>query len=512
MPALTLTATGQLLARLTAFSIAALALSLLWMSRYQPVEMDLAMLHYCAFLINEKGLLLYRDIFENNLPGPFLLHAMIGKAFGYGAVPVRLLDGLLLFGLAACSWQILRPLSLAAAVTAPALFAIVYFAGGTTAAFQRDYIATLPLAAALALLCRNTGKPLRDALLVGALCGIACSLKPNMIVMGPAFFWILLQRLPGSVTTRSVQLLPLLGIGFLLLFAIPLLWALRHADLAELVHLYQTYTPVYVSTRTDLFHYDNAWQQWRDLLAMQASHLGRLSLMAIPGLLWAWRQWRGDVQAMCHLRCLAIALFAIAWHEMVAGKFWFAHLLPPYFFALLCFTLLLTPAAAAAGNAEKSLRILLVLPVVLLTFLAGTLSWQRLHNAGYDAENAQIRSKKIARYLQQHLQPGDKVQALDGSGDGQGSLLLAGAVTATRFVEDIPLYLQPHSPVTQGFRREFIDTLTADPPAFIVYIHNFFHPAGGNRLQEFTELDSFIKQYYEVAVLEDGEYTIFRRR
>ena len=108
------------------------------------------------------------------------------------------------------------------------------------------------------------------------------------------------------------------------------------------------------------------------------------------------------------------------------------------------------------------------------------------------------------------MQPSDTVQSLDGSGDGQGALLLAHAVSATRFVEDIPLYLQPDSPVTKAFRQEFLDALEKNPPEFFVYIHNFFHPAGGNRLKEFRELSQFLDKNYFVAQEEDGEYTIFR--
>ncbi|HQQ74198.1 MAG TPA: hypothetical protein PK031_03515, partial [Pseudomonadales bacterium] len=142
----------------------------------------------------------------------------------------------------------------------------------------------------------------------------------------------------------------------------------------------------------------------------------------------------------------------------------------------------------------------------------GFYSTQKLHDARYTADNHDIRSKKIARYLEKHLRPGDKVQSLDGSGDGQGSLLLAKATTATRFVEDIPLYMQPNAAATKGFRHEFIETLSHDPPRYFVYIHNFFHPAGGNRLKEFKELNDFIEKNYDVAEIEDGEYTIFQRK
>ena len=88
---------GILLAWLTALIAAVTTLALLWLSRYQPIEMDLAMMHYTAFLINEKNLLLYRDIFENNLPGAFFFHSLIGNIFGYGAQPIRFLDAVILF-------------------------------------------------------------------------------------------------------------------------------------------------------------------------------------------------------------------------------------------------------------------------------------------------------------------------------------------------------------------------------------------------------------------------------
>lgn len=503
---------GHILAWLVAALAVGLAITNLWLARHQPIEMDLAMMHYCAFLINEKGLLLYRDIFENNLPGPFFFHAMIGKAFGYGSHAVRVLDTGILLVIAWASWKILQPVSRVSAILAPALFTCLYFAGGPVAAFQRDYIAIVPLALTFVILVNPVTSGIRTAVLTGALSGIACSFKPNFIVVAPAFLWLLTQHEQGSRMFAAMRLaIPFSG-GFLVMFSIPFLWALRHGDLAELVTLYKTYTPVYVSTRTDLYHYESREQQLQQLLVMQIQHLGKLSLFALPGMLWAWCQQRNNPQALQRLRQLALVTFAIAWHEVIAGKYWFAHLLPPYFFVVLCFSLLLTPATKESGMTGKSIRILLLAGVAYGTYFLGAFSTQQLYNKHYDADNHDIRSKKIARYLQQHLQPGEKVQALDGSGDGQASLLLAGATTATRFVEDIPLYLQPDAPATRGFRREFLTALAANPPAYIVYIHNFFHPAGGNRLQEFRELDAFIRRQYEVTETEDGEYTIYRRK
>ncbi len=513
MPHKPLDIIGNTAAWLTALSAACLALITVWFSRHQPIEMDLAMMHYSAFLINEKHLLLYREIFENNLPGPFLFHSLIGQVFGYGAHPVRFLDALVLTGLAILSWKIIGPISRTSAVLAPALFAFIYFAGGTVAAFQRDYIAILPVAAALALLCRTPIHTQRDAALVGALCGLACGFKPNFVVVLPALLWIIWAGATGGLITKIQRVLIPAGITFTAIFSIPFFWALQHADLKELLALYKTYTPLYVSTRSDLYHYDNREQQLLDLVSMQASHLAKMGMFAIPGLLWAWRQHRDNPAAIIRLKFLALITFALAWHEMIAGKYWLAHLLPPYFFTVLCFFLLLTPSKNKSSLFEKMLRVFFVIVVgYFAVFMAGSYSSQMLYNKHYDAENHDIRSKKIARFLQQNMQPGDKVQSLDGSGDGQGSLLLAQATTATRFVEDIPLYLQPESPVTQAFRREFMDSLTRNPPAYFLYIHNFFHPAGGNRLQEFKELNQFLQQHYNEAEMVDGEYTIYRRK
>jgi hypothetical protein len=512
MPHKPLDIAGNTIAWVTALSVTCLALAALWFSRYQPIEMDLAMMHYSAFLINEKHLLLYRDIFENNLPGPFLFHALIGKIFGYGAQPIRFLDTCILLGLAALSWKILAPISRVSAVFAPAFFVFVYFSGGTTVTFQRDYIATLPIAAALALLCRTKTSPKHDAALIGALCGLACGFKPNFIVVFPALYWVLLTKIQKAFIEKLQETLIPAGSAFITIFSIPFLWALQHADLKELLALYKTYTPIYVSTRSDLYKYDNLHQQLVDVASMQFSHLVNMGLIAMPGLLWAWRQQRDNPLALARLRYLAIVTFAIAWHEVIAGKFWYAHLLAPYFFAVLCFSLLITPANSAACLPEKTLRLIIALFIACLGIAGGVFVDRQLYNKHYDSENNNIRSKKIARYLKKNMHEGDKVQGLDGSGDGQGSLLLAQATTATRFVEDIPLYLQPDSPVTQGFRREFLDSMKKDPPAFFVYIHNFFHPAGGNRLKEFKELNQFLQQNYEETEVEDGEYTIYKRK
>lgn len=95
-----------------------------------PITADLAMLHYSAWLINEKHFVLYRDIFDINLPGPYLFHCILGKVIGYDALPLRWVDFVLMSILGWASWKIISPLSKPAAIFGFSLFCLLYWVNG----------------------------------------------------------------------------------------------------------------------------------------------------------------------------------------------------------------------------------------------------------------------------------------------------------------------------------------------------------------------------------------------
>ena len=101
------------------------------------------------------------------------------------------------------------------------------------------------------------------------------------------------------------------------------------------------------------------------------------------------------------------------------------------------------------------------------------------------------RARQVAKFLVgQKVQPTDTVQMLDMAGDGQAALLMARTTSATRHLIDVPLFMEPASPATQALRKEFILDLEEKKPQFIVYMEQFLHPGGGNRLWEFKALAS----------------------
>lgn len=57
------------------------------------LHFDTAVMHYIAYLINEHGFAPYRDIFDINMPGSYLVHMAVGKLLG--SVQGQKFEGLL---------------------------------------------------------------------------------------------------------------------------------------------------------------------------------------------------------------------------------------------------------------------------------------------------------------------------------------------------------------------------------------------------------------------------------
>ena len=52
--------------------------------------------------------------------------------------------------------------------------------------------------------------------------------------------------------------------------------------------------------------------------------------------------------------------------------------------------------------------------------------------------------------------------------------------------------------------------LLSEPPEYVLYVETPFHPAGTDRLKQFPELQSFIKNHYKSA-FELTPYVVYKR-
>ena len=486
------------------------------LSLNHPISADLAMLHYSAWLINEKSFILYQDIFELNFPAPFLFHSLLGQWLGYDALSLRLVDFILLILLGIVSWKILSPFSRAAALLATSIFSLLYMINGGEFTLERDFLCLLPTAAAFMFATSTTALSLRwKTVFTAALTAIACSMKPNGVVIVPVLLWFLWEDSRQENSVGKIKIIAVFFVTMALVAAMPFLWTIKNGGIQEFIKIYKTFIPIYTSSRNDLFHYSDTTERLRFLLRNYVIYGGGSILLSMPGLAWAWLIKTNDTKARRRILQLAAITFAFTFYEVIAGKFWFNHMFPSAYWTILCIALLLTAPPKSAQLWKKNLAIFLL---VLVAAFGGGLAYisliqmQTAHNKeAYTPEN--WRARQIADFLiEQKIQPEDTVQILDWAGDGQAALLLAEATTATRHLIDVPLYMEPDSPATQALRKEFIRDISVKKPRFIVYVEQFLHPGGGNRLKEFKALAAIIDQDYEAAEQREGSYTIYRHK
>jgi hypothetical protein len=488
------------------------------LSLNQPVAADLAMLHYSAWLINEKSFVLYQDIFEINFPAPFLLHSLLGQGIGYEALPLRFADFALLLLLGIVSWKILSPLSRPAALLAPSLFALLHMIHGAEFSLERDSLALLPAAAAFLCAISTSLSTRKKILLTACFSAAACSIKPNAVVMVPVVLYCLWLDDRYTGTTEKIQAAGIFILCTALVSLLPFIWVYQQGGFDSFIRIYETFFPIYSNSRYDLFHYQDTAERLSNLLVNYTIYGGSAILLALPGLLWAWSNQRDAIHRQ-RTRQLAAITLAFTFYEAIAGKFWLNHLFPSAYWVFLCVALLLVTPTPGTDPDEKlqrrtNLAFFLFIPIAIIVGMVATPSFVEMKSAHDRTANqpGEWRAQQIADFLiSQALKPDDTVQILDMAGDGQAALLMAKATSSTRHLIDVPLYMQPDSPETQALRREFIADIHAKNPRFIVYVDQFLHPGGGNRLKEFRELSDIVEQYYDVAELHDGSYTIYRR-
>lgn len=487
------------------------ALAVFALSLNHPINADLAMLHYSAWLINERDFVVYRDIFELNFPGPFLFHSLLGQLVGYEPLPLRFVDLALLLLLAAASWKIIAPLSRPAAVFGFSLFVLLNLIKGGEYVLERDFLGLVPAALAFAIACSNTPLTRGQVISAALLAALACSMKPNAVVLVPVLVWIFCQR---SAPTTKYRTLLWFFASMVAMAVVPFLWVLQQGGLPAFIDIYRNFVPVYANSRYDLWHYNSVAERLQFLLDNYLKAGGGAMLLSAPGLAWVWVIHRHNATARQRITRLAAMMVAFTFYEVIAGKFWLNHMFPSAYWICLCFALLLTPTAITSHR-QTLIAMLLLLPAGWLAWTMSSMSWSDMHAAWQQEAQApqQWRARRVADFLHtQALQENDRVQVLDMAGDGQASLLLARATSATRHLIDVPLYMQPDTAATQALRQELLTTLNANPPRFIIFFDEFLHPGGGNRLREFRELAAILDQQYELAERADGEYSIFRRK
>jgi hypothetical protein len=450
-------------------------------------------MHYAAWLIRD-GAVPYRDIFDMNFPGVYLLHLLALSVFGPGDLGWRLFDLAALGGTASLIFLYCRQFGRLSAAAGGLLFALYHLAGGAWRAGQRDFILCFFLLAAFLGFARARELGAISPLAIGSLAlGVAVTVKPHALLLLPLPLWI------GWRSARP----PLIGVAVALAGAgLPLsvlgIWLWWSGALGPFVELLTGYLlPLYSATGRSGAWEAIGWQSYGQPFWLALGALTAVSFVVMVA--------RRRLEIRRGLLALGV-LYGFV-HYVGQGKGWEYHLYPLAFFALLL-------AAAEMGptldRGEWRSHAALLAGASLLVAILGAKGVEAV-DAGWIRDKHR-RVEALAQDLAGRVPPEGTVQVLDTTEGGIHALFRLGIRQPTRFLYDFPLFHHPaDSPMVQSFRREFLETVRARPPAFVVVFEKGWPQGGYERIERFPELSAWLGSQYRVDREGDG-YRIYEKR
>jgi hypothetical protein len=456
--------------------VASLAVIVSWLvatSRSWPLVHDAPIMHYIAWRILE-GDVPYRDLFDMNFPGLYLVHVAVVAMLGTSDAAWRVVDlgatgaaATLVFALAAPWGRV--------PATGGALFFVAYhLAGGAWSAGQRDLLlcpALLGGAIGVAQWAERGG--LRPLWLGGAALGIGVTIKPHafLYVALLAGFMVVHARradraaaLPAAVLVGAAAIAPAAVVAWVI--SLGAFGAWRDVVLGYLVPLYSQLVR----------SADWVWLRWKMWIAVAIALLLTLSrLVAVRGL-----------TARHHVALLGLA-YGLA-HFVGQRKGWEYHLYPAAAFgALLLFgqvrpTLLTSPRLIG-----PALTAAVAAAIWIVAFDGERAAASARLEDGWVVQKERLVTA-LAADLAALTRPGEVVQVLDTTEGAVHALLRRRLVQPTRFLYDFHFFHDIGTPTIERLRAEFLHALATRPPALIVVTQRDWLGAGYERADRFDAL------------------------
>ncbi|HEY3068097.1 MAG TPA: hypothetical protein VGL09_20075 [Methylomirabilota bacterium] len=477
--------------------LAGVLVALAWHSRSWPLGANVVVQHYIAWLIGQ-GFTPYRDVFDPNVPGVWLVHGVALAVVGPGDIGWRVWDLSWLGVTAITLYRYCRPLaSRWSAAAAALLFALYHVAGAERHAGERDFFVCLPLllgALGVAGWCEREAGGVPAAVAGGIALGFAATIKPTAVLFATGC--VAAVALGSRSRGRRLGGVVALGAGMAVVPLSIVGWLAWRGGLAPFVAIVTDYTlPIFSATgRNRLWRFFKSY--WLTLAPVVVIALA-LGPPRERRVRWA------------------LAVFGLAYgvlHVVLQFKGTWYHFHPFALFMCLLAAPAVAPRALDRARAWTARRV----PVALV-LLAATAVLMALRDGTPFADDrvAAERAQRVAavvRDLEPRLRGGDTVQVLDVvEGGGALALLRLRVHPANRFINDEPLFLAAHDPRLDRLRAEFIASLTSRPPAAVVVFPRRWRHQGYARLREFPELVRLLAEHYTRAVARD-DYEIYVRR
>jgi len=469
--------------------LACLAAGLAWRSRGWPLIHDAPLMHYVAWRISE-GAVPYRDLFDMNFPGVYLIHLTALRLFGAGDGGWRAFDLAWLAGTSLVAAALVAPWGRLAALGAPLFFAVYHLAGGAGQAGQRDFfLCPLLLLAALGV-SRWAERPHdRSSLVWGGLAvGAGMTVKPHAGLFAAALLVVVavVARRTDRPAARSAAVF---AAAIAVAPAATTVWLAAKGALAAWWEITFDYlVPLYSKLgRPDRWTF-HRWQIWVPI-----------------GAGVALSAWSALARRRITVRHAVVALGLVygLTHFVGQGKGWEYHLYPLAAFAAVA----LFAEASPRGEARSAAALPLLACVSLAGILLGLKGVESADAAWVRAKERRVSA--LVADLEGKIGGRDVVQVLDTTEAGVHALLRLHAVQSTRFLYDFHFYHDIESPIVRKLRADFIAGFDAHPPRFVVLFERGWPNGGYERIERFEELRRRLSTY-RVDARRDG-YVMYAR-
>jgi len=463
-----------------------------WRSLGWPLVHDAPIMHYIAWRIGE-GAVPYRDLFDMNFPGVYLVHLGVLATLGAGDAGWRAFDLAWLAAGSGAVAALAAPWGAPAAAGGALFFAVHHLAGGAWQAGQRDFLLCPFLLAGVLGVARWLERRRPASLAWGGLAlGAGITIKPHALALAAALAVVVAvaARRTGVAGPLAAFALPLALAPLAVVAWVAALGGLPAWRAIVVDYLVPLYSRLGRPARWG-FH---RWHVWIPVAVAAGASLASAGL--------------GRRLSPRHGLAALGVVYGVA-HYVGQGKGWEYHVYPLAAFAApLLFSevaaLLRSPRPVAGALVAASLG------AVALMLAAKGAEAAAAADDGWIA-GTERRVAAVVADLRPRLAPGDLVQMLDTTDGGIHALLRLGVAQPTRFVYDFHFFHDVDAPVIAGLRRELVGGLERRPPRFVVLFRRGWPAGGYERLESFPALRDRLAAAYRVEVRGDG-YVIHAKR
>lgn len=477
---------------------------------------DTPLLTYTAYLIEEHGLIPYKDIFETSMPGSILFHIFIGKVFGWEDQGFRYCDILLFFFLSYLLYQILINISKKVAIYGTLFWGIHYFSLGQYMHLQRDYIGVIPIILACHIAINKIGSPSFRLLSLGLLTGLSFWIKPHLILGAfPIFFFIISSLQHQNVILVISRYLTLSCIGFFIpsVFIIIFMWSKGSIEAWWDIFIY--YLPLHTSLNgehTIITSYITKYNYAINRL----SEIGGLQLWLLPfGITLSiifFNTKKTNTRQIKTLKLLTFICLCYFIYPLISGQFWSYHWMPFSIFFIITATGFLINKTSVSFHTKRFLATQTIIYIYIILFILKPSRDAIMQLKGIPPRQpAAGLVDEIAIMLNKEMNTNELIQPIDWTSGAIHALLISKKKIATRFLYDYHFYHHTNNQYIKNLKIEFLRVLNTKKPKYILIMCNREKVSGQNTQTEFPELDFFINKNYKPKI-KNKEYILFERK